>query len=219
MARCLQYHYYYYSSNRLKMISQFRALQWMLLFVAIYLVLINSAAWYRSLTAVEKEKPSVLYAAEQRNVPVVFIGGCPRSGTTLMRVLLDSHPQVSCGPETHILPKLLAMYGTMRNVYEQTRMEMAGIDKDLQNRVLRNFIFDIIVGHIKKGGSPLGAGGSSSDDAALPFVMPCNKDPFLLNNAVYLKRLFPKAKFIFMVRDGRAVAHSIVTRQVRVSTS
>lgn len=201
------------------MISQFRALQWMLLFVAIYLVLINSAAWYRSLTAVEKEKPSVLYAAEQRNVPVVFIGGCPRSGTTLMRVLLDSHPQVSCGPETHILPKLLAMYGTMRNVYEQTRMEMAGIDKDLQNRVLRNFIFDIIVGHIKKGGSPLGAGGSSSDDAALPFVMPCNKDPFLLNNAVYLKRLFPKAKFIFMVRDGRAVAHSIVTRQVRVSTS
>lgn len=26
---------------------------------------------------------------------VVFVGGCPRSGTTLMRVLLDSHPQVN----------------------------------------------------------------------------------------------------------------------------
>ena len=27
--------------------------------------------------------------------PVLFVGGCPRSGTTLMRVMLDSHPDVS----------------------------------------------------------------------------------------------------------------------------
>ena len=28
------------------------------------------------------------------NHPALFIGGCPRSGTTLMRVMLDAHPEV-----------------------------------------------------------------------------------------------------------------------------
>ena len=29
--------------------------------------------------------------------------GCPRSGTTLLRVILDSHPSISCGPESRFL--------------------------------------------------------------------------------------------------------------------
>ena len=35
--------------------------------------------------------------------PPIFIIGCPRSGTTLLRVILDSHPNICCGPETHIV--------------------------------------------------------------------------------------------------------------------
>lgn len=33
----------------------------------------------------------------------IFVVGCPRSGTTLVRLILDAHPNISCGPETHIL--------------------------------------------------------------------------------------------------------------------
>jgi hypothetical protein len=33
----------------------------------------------------------------------VIIGGCPRSGTTLLRVMLDSHPHIACGPENSLL--------------------------------------------------------------------------------------------------------------------
>ena len=29
-----------------------------------------------------------------RNSPMLFIGGVPKSGTTLMRVLLDIHPHI-----------------------------------------------------------------------------------------------------------------------------
>ena len=43
----------------------------------------------------------------------------------------------------------------------------------------------------------------------------CNKDPFTLRAATYLHKIFPKAKFILMIRDGRAVVHSIITRKVR----
>ena len=34
-------------------------------------------------------------------------GGHPRSGTTLMRALLDSHSYVRCGEETRLVPRML----------------------------------------------------------------------------------------------------------------
>ncbi|HEY2865043.1 MAG TPA: sulfotransferase [Casimicrobiaceae bacterium] len=43
-------------------------------------------------------------------MPVVV--GCPRSGTTLLAVMLDSHPQIAIPPETAFLPHLRALAGT-----------------------------------------------------------------------------------------------------------
>ena len=33
----------------------------------------------------------------------VFLGGEGRSGTTLLRVMLDAHPSIACGPESQFL--------------------------------------------------------------------------------------------------------------------
>ena len=44
-----------------------------------------------------------------RSSPIVFIGGVPRSGTTLMRSMLDAHPEVRCGEETRVVPRILQM--------------------------------------------------------------------------------------------------------------
>lgn len=41
-----------------------------------------------------------------RYMPLIFIGGCPRSGTTLMRTMLDAHVDIRCGPETRVVPDL-----------------------------------------------------------------------------------------------------------------
>jgi len=38
--------------------------------------------------------------------PPIFVVGCHRSGTTLFRLILDSHPAISCGPETRFLADL-----------------------------------------------------------------------------------------------------------------
>ena len=40
-----------------------------------------------------------------RESPLIFIGGVPRSGTTLLRVMLDAHPDVRCGTETRLVTK------------------------------------------------------------------------------------------------------------------
>lgn len=38
-----------------------------------------------------------------------FSGGVPRSGTTLMRAMLDAHPDVRCGEETRVIPRILGL--------------------------------------------------------------------------------------------------------------
>lgn len=43
----------------------------------------------------------------------------PRSGTTLMRAILDSHPNVRCGEETRVIPRILSM----RAAWEKSNLE------------------------------------------------------------------------------------------------
>ena len=45
----------------------------------------------------------------------------------------------------------------------------------------------------------------------------CNKDPLTLISGKYLLQLFPKGKFLFMVRDGRATVHSLISRNITVT--
>src|SRR4051812_31229152 len=42
----------------------------------------------------------------------VFLIGCPRSGTTLLRMILDSHPNVACPPESFFLLDLEKMWSS-----------------------------------------------------------------------------------------------------------
>lgn len=87
----------------------------------------------------------------------------------------------------------------MKAPFESKRLEEAGITAEVLDSAIGSFILEIIVRHGK------------------PAPRLCNKDPFTLRSAVYLQYLFPNAKFIFMIRDGRAVVHSIISRQVTIS--
>lgn len=135
-----------------------------------------------------------------RYMPLIFIGGMPRSGTTLLRVLLDAHPDIRCGEETRVIPRLLGFRQSwLKAPFESRRLQEAGITAEVLDSAVGAFILEIIAKH----GSPA------------PRL--CNKDPFTLRSAVYLRYLFPNAKFIFMIRDGRAVVHSIISRKVTIS--
>jgi len=135
-----------------------------------------------------------------RNSPIIFIGGVPRSGTTLMRAMLDAHPEVRCGEETRVVPRILQMRAHwMKSQKESMRLEEAGLTGDVLDSALSAFIFEVVARH-----------GEASPRL-------CNKDPFTLKSGTYLKHLFPKSKFLFMVRDGRATVHSIITRKVTIT--
>lgn len=134
------------------------------------------------------------------NLPLIFIGGVPRSGTTLMRTMLDAHPEVRCGQETRVIPRILGMHSAWtRSAKEKERLEQAGISEDILNSAITQFVLEIIVKHGE------------------PAEFLCNKDPFALKSTIYLTKLFPNAKFLLMLRDGRATAHSIISRKVSIS--
>ncbi|XP_055587575.1 protein-tyrosine sulfotransferase [Uranotaenia lowii] len=135
-----------------------------------------------------------------RNMPLIFIGGVPRSGTTLMRAMLDAHPEVRCGQETRVIPRILQLRSHwMKSEKESVRLEEAGITKEVLNSAIAQFCLEIIAKH----------------GEAAPRL--CNKDPLTLKMGSYVIELFPQAKFLFMVRDGRATVHSIISRKVTIT--
>src|SRR5690242_20464218 len=46
--------------------------------------------------------------------PAPFIVGVGRSGTTLLRLMLDAHPAMAIPPETHFLPAMIESFGSAR---------------------------------------------------------------------------------------------------------
>ena len=47
-----------------------------------------------------------------------------------------------------------------------------------------------------------------------PAELVCAKEPFLMTQAGYLVTAFPRARVLHMVRDGRAISHSLVSRNL-----
>ena len=135
-----------------------------------------------------------------RLMPLIFIGGVPRSGTTLMRVMLDAHPEVRCGAETRVIPRLLGMRAHWaRSAREWRRLQEAGVSADVVDAAVGAFILEVVARHGE------------------PAPRLCNKDPFSLKSTADLARIFPGARFLLMLRDGRAVAHSIISRRITIS--
>lgn len=131
---------------------------------------------------------------------VVFVGGVPRSGTTLTRAMLDSHPDIRCGEETRVIPRIMSMRSKWsKSEKEHQRLLAAGLSDDSLDSATKSFISHIITAHGE------------------PAKYLCNKDPLLLNYMKDVRRLYPKAKFLLMIRDGRAVAYSMVSRNVTIS--
>lgn len=59
----------------------------------------SSAAGQSSASMMQRDSKYVVGSDQKvypyhRNMPLIFIGGVPRSGTTLMRAMLDAHPDV-----------------------------------------------------------------------------------------------------------------------------
>ncbi len=123
----------------------------------------------------------------------VFIGGAGRSGTTLLRAMVDAHPRMSCGPELKLVPAICALRDQWWSAMGHDLLA-AGVDESRLDAAVRAFVSTLLESMIPAG-----------SDSRI-----AEKTPHNLLHMAMLGRLFPRARFVHVVRDGRAVAASLV---------
>jgi hypothetical protein len=134
----------------------------------------------------------------------IFIVGVPRSGTTLLRVLLDSHSQILALPET---PWVTGAYGGPLSL-RQLLLDLA----EGPYGAARN-VAGIERAHI------LEAGAGFLEQLFVPALAARNKSvvafktPSDIPHLEFLTALLPQARYIHITRDGRDVALSQLAKK------
>ena len=91
----------------------------------------NDLKQNRKFVSVSMNRTSFEYSRESA---LIFVGGVPRSGTTLMRALLDTNADVRCGEETRVILKILDSHDCwIKAVNDTVMLEEAGVDTDIMN--------------------------------------------------------------------------------------
>jgi Sulfotransferase family len=123
--------------------------------------------------------------------PPVFVIGSPRSGTTLLRLMLDSHPAISCGEETHFLRDLETIVG--RN---WALVATYGLSREWWLERIRALYGEFQAEVLARSGKTRWA----------------EKDPTYTLHLDFIEELFPDARFIHLMRDGHDVVASFRDR-------
>jgi hypothetical protein len=145
----------------------------------------------------------------ESRLPAPFVIGVPRSGTTLLRLMLDSHPQLVIPAETHFLPRLI------RTIADGASREQA-LELITTHRRWPDWGLDEAELRARFGAAePFGAAG-----AARAFFGLCaeragkprwgDKSPSYRTRMRLIAPVLPEAHFVHLIRDGRDVALSLL---------
>ncbi len=119
----------------------------------------------------------------------IFLLGCQRSGTTMLRLVLDSHSRISCGPETRFLTDLRRIVDEKR---DWPRLARFGFPREDWLRRIGEFF-----------------GGVHADYAAgRGKARWADKTPLYALSVDFVTEVFPDAQIVHVIRDGRDVVVS-----------
>jgi hypothetical protein len=144
--------------------------------------------------------------------PYLFVVGCPRSGTTLLQRMLDSHPQLCVANDTHFItrsikkilrkqanpsltPDMVKLVASYRRFYRM------GLDQEAvqeASRGCQSYAQFVSCLYDLRG-------------AAQNKPLSGEKTPDYCRQIPTLHRLFPHARFVHIIRDGRNTALSTLS--------
>jgi hypothetical protein len=154
-------------------------------------------------------------ADEEGRAPAPFVVGVNRSGTTLLRMMLDAHPELTIPPETHFVPELIEVAGDgaadpealLGTITSQREWGDFGLTEEELLERFRSF-------------DPLTAGDalrSFYEAYAAKQGKPRwgEKTPIYVKSMRAIEGALPEARFVHVIRDGRDVALSIRDRATK----
>ena len=121
----------------------------------------------------------------------VFVGGVPRSGTSIFQKMLDGHSEIYGGPEFDHLPATCKLFSQYVQGIKNKRQVPFYTEEDAIDH-FNTLISDFFDSKLNKEGKQIFS----------------EKTPANLLHFSELIRVFPKAKFIWVVRDPRANVYS-----------
>ena len=142
--------------------------------------------------------------------PAPFIVGVSRSGTTLLRLMLDAHPLLAIPPETHFIPRLV------RECRQRGRSAQRRLRDDHNPSALGR------LPPRRRGRCAVGSRRSTprpSRSSCAPSTSPTRSARASRAGATSPPRtcagcariaVLPEARFVHLIRDGRDVALSLI---------
>src|SRR5260370_35851333 len=97
----------------------------------------------------------------------VFITGCHRSGSTLLRYLLDAHPELACAPESKFIAGVEAF---IRYPQALEGLHSLGLTDQQVRRLLRGLIEECLTFYAAQQGKPRWIDKTPNYARMLPFI-------------------------------------------------
>ena len=149
--------------------------------------------------------------------PYVFIVGCARSGTTLLQRMINKHRQVAITPESHWICRLLEQSRGLTSEGVVTPELIPLLLEDLNPRFARLSIGREELLRLLAGDRPVHYASFVSGifdlyGKAKGKALVGNKTPGFVRQIQTLQRLWPEARIVHLIRDGRDVCLSMINR-------
>lgn len=123
----------------------------------------------------------------------IFVGGAGRSGTGLLRAIINAHPRVAIGSELKITPLIIQFWNQLSR-YKPHLGKHFFIQQDDINAATRNFICSFLRNYQEQTGKP--RVGEKTPNNVYVFTG--------------LHRIFPDSPLLHIIRDGRDVVRSLL---------
>lgn len=123
----------------------------------------------------------------------IFVVGSMRSGSTMLRLILDSHPNVAIGPETGFMGAVLATKRIPNWKFGDQWYTRLGWTEPEIDALLRGFYGELFARHAAQQGKQRWG----------------DKTPFHTAHMATMAQVFPSAVFVGIVRHPGAVAASL----------
>jgi protein-tyrosine sulfotransferase len=133
------------------------------------------------------------FAAAPSPFPPIVLGGCGRSGTTILRMMLDSHRRICCGPESSLFRRRAVDTRWLADRFGFDPAEVRALFEAAASRPA--FIEAFAALCMRMAGKARWA----------------EKTPRNISRIDAIFRCFPEARFVHVLRDGRDVACSLRT--------